>query len=57
MLLNFGHTFGHAIEFKHQYETYKHGQAIAYGMLMTIKIGERLNLPNTNSYDRVYNLF
>lgn len=57
MLLNFGHTFGHAIEFKHQYETYKHGQAIAYGMLMSIKIGERLNLTNTNIYDRVYNLF
>lgn len=39
MILNFGHTFGHAIEKKYQYQTYKHGEAISYGMLIAIEIG------------------
>lgn len=39
MYLNFGHTFGHAIELKHQYTTYKHGEAISYGMLIALEIG------------------
>ncbi len=39
LILNFGHTFGHAIEKKFNYETYKHGEAISYGMLLAIKIG------------------
>ena len=32
MLLNFGHTLGHAYEAAYQYETYPHGQAVAAGM-------------------------
>lgn len=31
-LLNFGHTFGHAIEAYHQYGQYVHGEAVAIGM-------------------------
>ena len=32
--LNFGHSFGHAIEVLGKYHDYSHGQAVAIGMLM-----------------------
>lgn len=34
MILNFGHTLGHAIESYYHYETYSHGSAVAIGMCM-----------------------
>ncbi len=37
MLLNFGHTFGHAIEAYSQYQDFKHGEAVALGMLCALK--------------------
>lgn len=41
MLLNFGHTIGHAIERYHGYEKFSHGEAVAAGMhMMTIKTEE-----------------
>lgn len=50
MLLNFGHTFGHAIEKAHQYETYKHGEAISYGMLMALQTGMNLGITPKDIY-------
>ncbi|MCD7959109.1 MAG: 3-dehydroquinate synthase [Ruminococcus sp.] len=37
MILNFGHTLGHAIESYYHYETYTHGSAVAAGMCMMAK--------------------
>ncbi|MBE6850433.1 MAG: 3-dehydroquinate synthase [Ruminococcus sp.] len=37
MILNFGHTLGHAIEAYFHYETYTHGSAVAAGMCMMTK--------------------
>ena len=37
MLLNFGHTFGHAIEKYYNFSGITHGQAVAYGMCMITK--------------------
>ncbi len=34
MILNFGHTLGHAVESYYNYETYTHGSAVAMGMCM-----------------------
>lgn len=34
MILNFGHTIGHAVESYYHYETYTHGSAVAIGMCM-----------------------
>ena len=34
MILNYGHTLGHAIESYYHYETYSHGSAVAAGMCM-----------------------
>ncbi|MGL4209317.1 MAG: 3-dehydroquinate synthase [Candidatus Adiutrix sp.] len=44
MLLNFGHTFGHAIEKHYNYETYNHGQAVAFGMVIATSLGEEMGL-------------
>lgn len=38
--LNFGHTFGHAIESYYQYEKYLHGEAISIGMVMVLSKNE-----------------
>lgn len=37
MILNFGHTLGHAVESYYHYETYTHGSAVAAGMCMMAK--------------------
>lgn len=47
MILNFGHTLAHVVEKAYNYETYTHGQAVAYGMHLISKIGEEMNIvPN-----------
>ena len=49
MLLNFGHTFGHAMEQFHNYEI-KHGFCVAKGMDLAIKFGIKINQTNKNVY-------
>ena len=44
MLLNFGHTIGHAIEKVTHYQRFTHGEAVAIGMVAATQIGERLGL-------------
>ncbi len=43
-VLNFGHTFGHAIENLSGYGTFKHGEAVAMGMVMAAALSARLGL-------------
>jgi len=51
-LLNFGHTFGHAIEKCSGYEI-SHGHAVAVGMVMISKAAESLGLAREKSSDRL----
>jgi 3-dehydroquinate synthase len=41
-LLNFGHTFGHAIEAATGYEMWLHGEAVAAGMVLAAALSERV---------------
>ena len=43
-ILNFGHTFGHALEAATSYERYLHGEAVALGMLMACDFSARLGM-------------
>ena len=43
-LLNFGHTFGHAIEGASGYGSWLHGEAVAAGMVMAANLSLRLGL-------------
>lgn len=44
MLLNFGHTFGHALEKLYGYKKLTHGAAVGIGMVMMAKCGEAAGL-------------
>ena len=53
MTLNFGHTFGHAIELKYNY---KHGEAVAIGMLMALRLGIKLGVTEENALEKIENI-
>ncbi len=44
MILNFGHTFGHAIEKKYNFTDYTHGEGVAAGMVMAAEYGEHYEI-------------
>jgi 3-dehydroquinate synthase len=55
-LLNFGHTFGHAIENATGYGTWLHGEAVAVGMLLAVEFSARLGWLSTTDVARVRTL-
>lgn len=52
-LLNFGHTFGHAIESMTGYERYLHGEAVAIGMSCGAQLSQQLGLIPQDTVDLV----
>lgn len=52
-LLNFGHTFGHAIESVTKYEEYLHGEAISIGMMMAARLSELLGYLTNGDVGRI----
>ena len=43
MVLNYGHTLGHALEAATHYKTFTHGEAIGHGMILANQLAEQLN--------------
>ena len=55
-ILNFGHTMAHAIEEETHYEKYRHGEAVAIGMLAAAQISSELGKTSAANVTRLENL-
>lgn len=53
MLLNFGHTLGHAIETFYNYKGYSHGEAVAVGMYNITLKSEELGITEKGTAEKI----
>ena len=53
MLLNFGHTLGHAIEKTFHFDRYSHGEGVGIGMVLLTRQSEKLGLTEYGTADRI----
>ncbi|MFC1767647.1 3-dehydroquinate synthase [Candidatus Margulisiibacteriota bacterium] len=56
MILNFGHTIGHAIETLTKYSSYTHGEAVAIGMVAAAMISKEMKMLDEDSVNRIKGL-
>lgn len=53
MILNFGHTCGHALEKLHGFRGLSHGEAVGVGMVLACRAGERLGVTEPGTGERI----
>ena len=56
MILNFGHTIGHAIEQVTRYKVLLHGEAVGWGMVAALYIAHRRGMISGRQAERMENL-
>ena len=52
-ILNYGHTIGHAIEAAAAYRQYRHGEAVAIGMICATDIAVRLKFASIETLEKI----
>ncbi len=55
-MLNFGHTFGHAIESGLGYGKWLHGEAVAAGMVIAARVSQKMGLLDADGVERTIQL-
>src|SRR5215471_11058203 len=55
-ILNFGHTFGHALESLTGYRRYQHGEAVAWGMMAAALYGHEIGVTPAKDASRIISL-
>jgi 3-dehydroquinate synthase len=55
-ILNFGHTFGHALESVTKYRRYLHGEAVTWGMIAAALLGRELGITRNDDVSRMTSL-
>jgi len=52
-ILNYGHTFAHALESVTKYRRYQHGEAVAWGMIAAAFLGHELGMTRADDVSRI----
>jgi 3-dehydroquinate synthase len=52
-ILNFGHTFAHALESVTKYRRYQHGEAVAWGMMAAALLGHEAGVTRADDVSRI----
>jgi len=55
-ILNFGHTFAHALENVTHYKRYQHGEAVAWGMMAAALLGHETGVTPADDVSRIVSL-
>jgi 3-dehydroquinate synthase len=56
VFLNYGHTFGHVVEALGGFSRYRHGEAVAIGLVFAARLGERIGLSQAGLAERTIRL-
>ena len=56
MILNYGHTVGHALEAATAYRRFKHGEAVGWGMIAALEFGRELGMLRPAEVERLTRL-
>ncbi len=56
ILLNYGHTIGHALESSTEYGRFMHGEGVSIGMMGAAKMAQEMGILDQAVVDRQYNL-